>query len=1103
MPSNEVKDVFCNLFELKDFSRAAGPVTRVADIFRGQIIDKDIANGGFKLKNLNAQQVGVVSSRNFYANHPAVRNGFQVELRDFQGMQNQQGLFLDSLDFNQNNIISGVSSGFKFQQENDSVGSPTLTTNSERSEITEASTEFCLQRRQQNNFSVQQHLFPQNSPMQQSGFDEMQLLQQQVLLKQFQVLQRQQQLQQQNLLNPFSPAHRQASIGQFPPLVDGMPLDYTPQGYMDWPQRSASPAPQGTLNRTLFSMGLGSQQLDASLYGAPIANARGNVGPQSPMQAMYQDSSNLAAKSTGQMQKPVTHLSDFSNPFLKDQYNFSPAQVSLQPGASMSNFGFQGKGMPVGSPVHGLNDGLLSGDLVLGNSQQISKPSSASSESQGQVSWSSVQQKGTKPSQGLVPLDPLEEKILFNMEDSSISEIASGVFGDKYDNVNFTNSFSSIQSGSWSALMQSAVAEASISDTGVQEKFSGLTHQNMELLADNSMSKFIDSDKQQTGWMNGSLPGSALFAVEPLEVANYPDVNSSFTGFQLLSDQQRVSSGQDGGTTESTQRSPKVIGRWVDCNPQHKLSVGGNRQVRPNVHFNDSSEGKMHSSKILDQVDSGIGNLAASADTSSASIVGGMPNSFQSLTSSLDLSQGGKWENLSYPLGRTSVFPDLIRQNDPATMSASSALSGRSESQVQMVNLPDNASQMSIQAGLPRQDVARQFNVWMDLPARQDPLDEQESSKVPLNTSKSSSVLLGNNVLSWQKAHGLTDTYNVSQTVGLPQAKGPSADHISVLTASTKDFLHVNTVGDAKVSSMVEAGKSQNIQIPSQNQLSDVCSSGMVDLVQNQSSSSMEHGHLSSVNDADVHAEQEHDAQDTMNQSMDIIISKKRKLMAPPWHEEATHVSKRHQTLSDAGQEWAQVTNRLFEKGEYEIWKVESIQRLPQSKRRLVQTVQFMQQLFCPAPAFILLSDVASSYASVLYFVARATLGDACSITHKGQDALPSSSIEVNELFEKIKTNERRRDRQYAEVARELTEKIKKVEGDLERLEKAASMAEIKIEIEDLERFAVMNRFARFHSRAPPAGNSGPTMPKPIPRRYITASLSHRNLPEGVQCLSL
>ncbi|XP_010550003.1 PREDICTED: uncharacterized protein LOC104820998 isoform X2 [Tarenaya hassleriana] len=1079
-------------------------------------------------------------------------------------MQNQQGLFLDSLDFNQNNIISGVSSGFKFQQENDSVGSPTLTTNSERSEITEASTDFCLQRRQQDNFSVQQHLFPQNSPMQQSGFDEMQLLQQQVMLKQLQVLQRQQQLQQQNFLSPFSPAHRQASSGQFPHLVDGMPLGYASQGYMNWPQRSALPAPQGTLNRTLFSMGLDSQQLDASLYGTPIANARGNAGPLSPMQAMYQDSSSLAAKSTGQMQKPVTHLSDFSNPFLKDQYNFSPAQVSLQPGAFMSNLGLQGKGMPEVSPVHGLNNGLLSGDLVLGNSQHISKPSSACSESQGQVSWSSAQQKGTKPSQGLVPLDPLEEKILFNMEDSSISEIASGVFGDKYDNFNFTNSFSSIQSGSWSALMQSAVAEASSSDTGVQEKFNGLTHQNMELLADNSVSKFIDSDKQQTGWMNDSLPGSVPYTAESLEVANNPDVNSSFTGFQLLSDQQRVDSCQGGGTTESTQRSPKVIGRWVDCNPQHKLPVGGNRQVQSDLHFNDSSEGKMYSSKILDQVHSEIGNLAASTDASSASNLGGMPNSFQSLTSSLDLSQGGKFENLPGPLGRASVFPNLTRQNDPATISASSALSGRNESQVQMANLPvasqsNNASQMSIQAGLPRQDAPRQFNVWMDLPA------QQESSKVPLSTSKSSAVLLGSNVL---RLHGLTDAYNVSQTVGLPQVKGPSADHTSVLTASNKDFLSfshrsfnnllvanntdadaskrdtnsktgpnfqrsfgifgqklceensglkmstdtgMNSMsqlnrfpfGDAKISSMVEARKSLNIQIPSQNQLSDVCSSGMVDLVQNQSSSSMEHGHLSSVNDADVHAEQEHDAQDTMNQSMDIIISKKRKLMAPPWHEEATHVSKRHQTLSDAGQEWAQVTNRLFEKGEYEIWKVESIQRLPQSKRRLVQTVQFMQQLFCPAPAFILLSDVASSYASVLYFVARATLGDACSITHKGQDALPSSSIEVNELFEKIKTNERRRDRQYAEVARELTEKIKKVEGDLERLEKAASMAEIKIEIEDLERFAVMNRFARFHSRAPPAGNSGPTMPKLIPGRYITASLSHRNLPEGVQCLSL
>lgn len=42
------------------------------------------------------------------------------------------------------------------------------------------------------------------------------------------------------------------------------------------------------------------------------------------------------------------------------------------------------------------------------------------------------------------------------------------------------NSFSSMQSGSWSALMQSAVAEASSSDAGIQEELSGLSFQNTD-----------------------------------------------------------------------------------------------------------------------------------------------------------------------------------------------------------------------------------------------------------------------------------------------------------------------------------------------------------------------------------------------------------------------------------------------------------------------------------------------------------------------------------------------------------------------------------------------------------------------------------------------
>jgi hypothetical protein len=48
-------------------------------------------------------------------------------------------------------------------------------------------------------------------------------------------------------------------------------------------------------------------------------------------------------------------------------------------------------------------------------------------------------------------------------------------------------------------------------------------------------------------------------------------------------------------------------------------------------------------------------------------------------------------------------------------------------------------------------------------------------------------------------------------------------------------------------------------------------------------------------------------------------------------------------------------------------------------KRRLSLTTQLMQQLLRPAPAVVLSADSSSHYESVAYFIARSTLGDACS----------------------------------------------------------------------------------------------------------------------------
>lgn len=51
------------------------------------------------------------------------------------------------------------------------------------------------------------------------------------------------------------------------------------------------------------------------------------------------------------------------------------------------------------------------------------------------------------------------------------------------------------------------------------------------------------------------------------------------------------------------------------------------------------------------------------------------------------------------------------------------------------------------------------------------------------------------------------------------------------------------------------------------------------------------------------------------------------------------------------------------------------------SKRRLIFTTQLMQHLLGPAPASILSADAALYYDSVVYFVAKLSLGDACSLT--------------------------------------------------------------------------------------------------------------------------
>lgn len=446
----------------------------------------------------------------------------------------------------------------------------------------------------------QQTGMPQPHSWQQSGFNDVQLLQQHIMFKKLQELHRQQQLQQfgdvkqQNSINQFSANAKQAVRGQFPPLISGSPIHDTSQMFMNWAQNGAPPAAQGVPNGQMFaqqqalalrSMGQASQQLDASLYGTPVANARGNLSQFSQFQGISDDRPNVLTQASGdQTQKPTMQSLAFSNSFLGDHCAGSSKEDCLTTGGTASKQRVQGKSMHAQDPNQSLNS-----ENLLENPQHTLQEGASVQEFNGRhepAGWPvPIQGKEVQisPTQGLATLDPLEEKILFNMDDNiwgsfgTHTEPSTGNFGDTPENINCSNVFPSIQSGSWSALMQSAVAESS-SDTGLQEEWSGLTFQNIELSADNQPSNFIDSGKQQSGCVDTSLQCASSSSSKPFSMYNDSIMSSSFPGFQHssihFSSEQREGLRPD-SPREAIQQSPKNAGNWLDCDTQKMPHVEG------------------------------------------------------------------------------------------------------------------------------------------------------------------------------------------------------------------------------------------------------------------------------------------------------------------------------------------------------------------------------------------------------------------------------------------------------------------------------------------------------------------------------------------------
>ncbi|XP_077216945.1 uncharacterized protein LOC143851407 isoform X2 [Tasmannia lanceolata] len=544
-------------------------------------------------------------------------NGFMQSPHGFQTRSNQVEFMVeDTVPYQHNLTLRGLAV-IESQQGNAPEHSLGLTRISEELQTAESPVNFDFLGGQQMLVRNQQSGVPQPRLGQQSGFNDMPLWQQHFMYKQLDT--------------------KQTGGDQLPALVNEAPI-YDSSNYMwpgdlmggdskipstsqmfmagntNWVQWGGSPAMQGYPNglmlsqdqsQALRSMGF----VDQSLYGSPVASTGGSLNQYSQFQGIPRDGAGMLTKTgRNQGEKPVTQSAAL-NSFQIDQSALFSDQACIQDAFSVSEQGFQGKNLFGHVPVQTLNSVVLPGNFQQFNPLPRDMPTQEfHARLEKQADWAGILQEKTAtqmgPFHGMISLDPTEEKILFNDDgvwDSSFGSNSgmgtmSSLDGNQLENTDYLNVFPSVQSGSWSALMQSAVAEASSSDTGLQDEWSGLSFQKMEV---STRVHPTVGDEKHTTWLDNNLQ-TASSSSRPFPLFDDTNVcpsSRSIPVFQQSSTKYSLEQGERERTNPShvdLQQSPKEPGKWLDQSSQQKPLLEGSLQVQTPVRLENDWGNQMY-----------------------------------------------------------------------------------------------------------------------------------------------------------------------------------------------------------------------------------------------------------------------------------------------------------------------------------------------------------------------------------------------------------------------------------------------------------------------------------------------------------------------------
>ncbi|KAF2311213.1 hypothetical protein GH714_020943 [Hevea brasiliensis] len=301
----------------------------------------------------------------------------------------------------------------------------------------------------------------------------------------------------------------------------------------NWLQRGMSPAMQGSSSGLMFSpehgrapplTGMIPQQVDQSLYGVPISGTRVGPSQYSPVQM---------DKST------IQQISGSSNPFS----------------------GISGKKYLGTADSQGLDGGFDLENLQQVDPHQSNGPGLDFHGRQdlGGPSETSLEKTAMRvaPSQNVATLDPTEERILFGADD------------------NLWEAFGRVPT----MELESAVAETSSADTGLQEEWTGLTFQCSETPAENQQNPTMsDSGKRQSTGVDNTNRLQVASMPNPIPYNMCDGVNSSINYNNMPGVKQSGANisheWRERLHTGSSQRFVQPFSgegtKWLDCNPLRK-----------------------------------------------------------------------------------------------------------------------------------------------------------------------------------------------------------------------------------------------------------------------------------------------------------------------------------------------------------------------------------------------------------------------------------------------------------------------------------------------------------------------------------------------------